>query len=44
VVNQARPLSVFLLLDASGSMAESGKIEALNRAVEEMKLRIALLG
>ena len=35
-VNQARPLPVFLLLDASGSMAESGKIEALNRAVQEM--------
>lgn len=35
-VNQARPLPVFLLLDASGSMAESGKIEALNRAVKEM--------
>jgi hypothetical protein len=29
-VNQARPLPVFLLLDASGSMVESGKIEALN--------------
>lgn len=35
-VNKARPLPVFLLLDASGSMAESGKIDALNRAVEEM--------
>lgn len=35
-VNQARPLPVFLLLDASGSMGESGKIEALNRAVKEM--------
>lgn len=35
-VNQARPLPVFLMLDASGSMAESGKIEALNRAVPEM--------
>jgi len=35
-VDQARPLPVFLLLDASGSMAESGKIDALNRAVEEM--------
>lgn len=35
-VNQARPLPVLLLLDASGSMAESGKIEALNRAVQEM--------
>jgi uncharacterized protein YegL len=35
-VNQARPLPVFLLLDASGSMAESGKIDALNRAVQEM--------
>lgn len=35
-VNQARPLPVVLLLDASGSMAESGKLEALNRAVQEM--------
>lgn len=35
-VNQARPLPVFLLLDASGSMAQDGKIEALNRAVVEM--------
>lgn len=35
-VNQARPLPVILLLDASGSMLESGKIEALNRAVQEM--------
>ena len=35
-VNQARPLPVILLLDASGSMAESGKMEALNRAVQEM--------
>jgi len=35
-VNQARPLPVVLLLDASGSMAESGKMTALNRAVEEM--------
>src|SRR5262245_49597752 len=35
-VSQPSPLLVLLLLDASGSMAESGKIEALNRAVEEM--------
>ena len=35
-VDQARPLPVFLLLDASGSMIENGKIDALNRAVEEM--------
>ena len=35
-VNQARPLPVFLLLDASGSMAEPGKIEVLNRAVQEL--------
>jgi uncharacterized protein YegL len=32
----ARPLPVFLLLDASGSMAENGKIEALNGAVADM--------
>jgi len=35
-VNQPRPLPVFLLLDASGSMTESAKIDALNRAVKEM--------
>ena len=35
-VNEARALPVIMLLDASGSMAESGKVEALNRAVEEM--------
>lgn len=35
-VNQARPLPVILLLDASGSMGESGKMESLNRAVQEM--------
>jgi uncharacterized protein YegL len=35
-VNQPRPLPVFLLLDASGSMAESAKIDVLNMAVQEM--------
>jgi uncharacterized protein YegL len=35
-ISQPRPLPVLLLLDASGSMSEAGKIEALNRAVEEM--------
>ena len=35
-INQARPLPVVLLLDSSGSMAESGKMESLNRAVHEM--------
>ncbi len=33
---EARPLPVLLLLDASGSMAEHGKIEALNGAVADM--------
>lgn len=32
----ARPLPVILLADVSGSMVESGKIDALNQAVREM--------
>jgi uncharacterized protein YegL len=32
----ARPLPVILLVDASGSMAEGGKIAALNQAVRDM--------
>ena len=32
----ARPLPVILLADVSGSMAESGKIAALNQAVRDM--------
>jgi uncharacterized protein YegL len=41
-VDQPRPLPVFLLLDASGSMAENGKMDALNRAVEEMLATFAV--
>ena len=33
---QARPLPVIILADVSGSMAENGKIEALNVAVRQM--------
>jgi uncharacterized protein YegL len=33
---QARPLPVIILADISGSMAENGKIEALNVAVRQM--------
>jgi uncharacterized protein YegL len=33
---QARPLPVIILADVSGSMAENGKIDALNVAVEQM--------
>lgn len=33
---QARPLPVIILADVSGSMAENGKIEALNVAVKQM--------
>lgn len=35
-ISSARPLPVILLADVSGSMAEDGKIDALNRAVAEM--------
>lgn len=35
-VNTTRPLPVILLLDVSGSMAQHGKIQALNRAVRDM--------
>ena len=35
-VSEARPLPVILLADVSGSMAEEGKIDSLNRAVREM--------
>lgn len=35
-VPQARPLPVIVLADVSGSMAEGGKIEALNVAIREM--------
>ncbi len=33
---KARPLPVIVLADASGSMSESGKIEALNQALRDM--------
>lgn len=33
---QARPLPVIVLADASGSMSENGKIEALNQALKDM--------
>ncbi|MFM0327318.1 vWA domain-containing protein [Caballeronia glebae] len=35
-IAQARPLPVIVLADVSGSMAEDGKIEALNQALKEM--------
>jgi len=35
-VNAPRPLPVLLLLDVSGSMAEDGKLAALNTAVRDM--------
>jgi len=35
-VSEARPLPIILLADISGSMAEDGKINALNHAVREM--------
>jgi len=36
VIAQPRPLPVIVLADASGSMGENGKIEALNQALKEM--------
>lgn len=38
---EARPLPVLLLLDASGSMAEHGKIQALNSAVADLLATLA---
>lgn len=35
-LSQARPLPVIVLADASGSMSENGKIEALNQALKDM--------
>ena len=35
-IAKARPLPVIVLADASGSMSENGKIEALNHALKEM--------
>lgn len=35
-LNKARPLPVIILADVSGSMAEHGKIDALNNALREM--------
>ena len=35
-IQKARPLPVIILADVSGSMAENGKIEALNEALREM--------
>jgi uncharacterized protein YegL len=35
-IAEARPLPVIVLADVSGSMAEEGKIEALNQALKEM--------
>ncbi len=37
----ARPLPLLLLLDASGSMAEHGKIQALNNAVQDLLTTLA---
>jgi uncharacterized protein YegL len=35
-IAKARPLPVIVLADASGSMSENGKIEALNQALKDM--------
>jgi uncharacterized protein YegL len=35
-IAEARPLPVIILADTSGSMAEDGKIQALNQALKEM--------
>ena len=37
----ARPLPLLLLLDASGSMAEHGKIEAVNNAIQDLLTTLA---
>ncbi len=38
---EARPLPLLLLLDSSGSMAERGKIQALNNAVSDLLATLA---
>lgn len=43
-VPQARPLPVIVLADVSGSMAENGKIDALNVALREMVASFAKEG
>ena len=40
-VSSARPLPVILMADVSGSMADDGKIDALNSAVAEMQAAFA---
>lgn len=40
-VQTARPLPVIVLADTSGSMSEQGKIEALNRGLQEMIVSFA---
>jgi Mg-chelatase subunit ChlD len=43
-VPQARPLPVIVLADVSGSMAENGKIDALNVALRDMVASFAKEG
>ena len=40
-LSEARPLPVFILADVSGSMADGGKIAALNLAVKELLTSLA---